>query len=100
MKNHMLKYSVRVGEEAIVPLPQHAPILHVACQSSAESVEFWTLVDLEQDQSDDDPRKFTILGTGMEVPQNHIYCGTGLSPDGRLVWHLFEIAEESHGIDD
>lgn len=93
MNSRILKYSVQIGEETTIPLPLEAPILHVACQSSDESVEFWALVDAEQEASE---RKFIILGTGMYIRKDHVYKvyrGTALSPGG-FVWHLFEIVEQ------
>lgn len=97
MNKRVLKYSVKIGEEAVIPLPKEAWILHCACQFSAESVEFWVEVDMEWDQTDDPPkvglRKFQIIGTGSTVPESAEYRGTALSPDGRFVWHLYEIGE-------
>ena len=36
--------------------------------------------------------RFMIVGTGHEVPDSAIYCGS--CEEGPLLWHLFELFEQ------
>lgn len=62
-------------------------ILHVASRRP-EVVEVWALVAGPEMR-----REFRVFGTGQPLPEDidvHMYRGTALAADGRLVWHLWE----------
>lgn len=63
------------------------PPLHVACRHHG-FVEFWA--HPFEDDADEfvDELRFRVYGTGHEIPEEALYVGTALTPDGALVWHL------------
>jgi hypothetical protein len=65
----------------------HGPILHIATRRRAV-VEIWFLDDSAQSRTAHIVRAF---GTGHTIPDDvGAYIGTAVTPDGALVWHLFE----------
>lgn len=72
-------------------MPIGAALLHCQLQNNVPAV--WALVDPKAATA---PRRFIIIGTGhdIEPPPDHrfVHCGTFLTADDMLVWHVFEIA--------
>lgn len=81
----MFKFKVPVGGGMTpINIQRDARIVHVDVQG--RDVYFWAAID------EDYPlvtRRFTVLGTGLEIPARHKYIGTAQSRD-EFVWHLFE----------
>ncbi len=81
----IFKYEVPMGGITPLNIPRAARIVHTDIQS--RRVCFWALVD---DEMPLQIRRFTVIGTGWEVPLGAVYIGTGQSSD-EYVWHIFEI---------
>jgi len=54
---------------------------------SASSVEFWCEVETSETYL----RRFTVIGTGQNVPEGSVVHGTAPRNHAGLVWHLVEI---------
>lgn len=87
MTDRVLKWSIPVDDK-----PHDAPalVVHVACQSSYDSVEVWAL---ERHIKYAGIGKFQVFATGQEVPDDAEYVGTALAAQGSLVWHLFNVTK-------
>lgn len=88
----IIRFEVPVDDRwHTVTMPVGVIPLHVACRR-VDTVEFW----VEQWQPTDgthltENRRFRVYGTGHSYnPDTTIYRGTALTPEGGLVWHLFE----------
>ena len=86
------KYLLGVNDMVTLDLPQGAEPLHVDVQGGR--VWLWARVDPSQPEV---PRVFRIAGTGHDLgPANNApHVGTVLLHDGRLVFHVFELGEQS-----
>lgn len=51
-------------------------------------IEFWAVVDNEHHTT---ARRFTIVGTGHELPKGAAYVGTAPRTHDGFVWHLVEV---------
>lgn len=88
--NTIHRYSVPV-DDAWHTIQTGGPIVHIAART-INAVEFWAhWGGVRQD------RTFRVFGTGQPLPEEDaytraVYIGTALTePNGRLVWHLFEL---------
>jgi hypothetical protein len=70
--------------EATFEIPTASTIRHVDAQAGV--VSFWAEVNSEDER---DLRRFVVIGTGHEVPEDGIYQGTALADP--LVLHLYEV---------
>lgn len=85
MERRVFKYSVPVDDrwhEIVMPL---STVLHVACQTAVDDVQFWAEYE---DGLKQYPRRFQVFGTGHSLPSLAIHRGTVLV--GHFVWHLYE----------
>lgn len=81
------KFPLRPDEVVIMPIG--AKPLHVGEQFG--SLVLWALCD---DQADQEPRLFEIVGTGHPLPDYPLdFIGTALLMGGTLVLHVFERSE-------
>lgn len=77
-----------------VPVDDHAhevgsgPVCLVACQTSAEQVQVWTL---ESDATLGRTWLAQVYGTGHDVPEGALHLGSVMAADGALIWHLFAV---------
>lgn len=88
---YIYEYTVPIGgAETQLLLDEHAEILHVAVQYDAsfleEAVVFWAYC---VDGAPTKPRTFRVIGTGWDVPDGAVHCGTAIQ--GYYVWHLMEM---------
>ena len=84
------KYPLQLCSEQIIIMPLNAQILSV--QWVRGSICIYALVDSE---SDGEPRRFEIFGTGHPVPPQDVFTerdflGTVVSNDQELVFHVYE----------
>ena len=84
------KYTLAIGDFAIVAMPIGAEILLVANQR--DEVCLWALVD---PLAETEERTFRIIGTGhgSEGIDARSHIGSVLTMGGSLVWHVFEVAQ-------
>lgn len=68
-------------------MPESAKVVHFA---SFGGLQLWAEGYPEQAKAE---RWFQIVGTGHPVPANGIHRGTVI--ESRLVWHLYELEQES-----
>lgn len=80
----VLKWSVPVDDSRAHPIGS-GPVLHVACQTSPDSVEVWTLEDPPTAW-----RPVRVYGTGQSIPFGWSHIGSAVTAEGALVWHVFE----------
>lgn len=79
------KYELPLGpkSEFVIEMPKGAKVLCVQAQDG----EIFLWVKLDPDHCTE-LRKFTIYGTGNDVPSGGVYIGTvQIDP---FVWHVFE----------
>ena len=85
MSLRVLKWSVPVDDH-----PHEiglGKVMHVACQSTPDSVEVWTL-----ELGEPHTMLAQVFGTGQPLPgsvQQHL--GSTVTAGGALVWHVFEV---------
>jgi hypothetical protein len=92
------KYPVPIVDEIVVNMPAGAAIVHVGHQH--HMLVLWADVD---DSAPNEPRSFSIRGTGHEVDPGARYVDTVQMPTGdppeglsatwlpEFVWHVFEL---------
>lgn len=85
------KYTL-TKEVTTITIPDGAQLLHVGEQFNQG--QLWFIVDTDQPLFE---RTFEIVGTGQELPQNSMYCGTYQTLGGSYVWHVFEIKPVPEG---
>lgn len=86
------KYPFNPGSTTLsLELPKGAKPLHFAFQNNKVIARFclWILVDPQEKQTD--LRRFTIVGTGHDVPLHTTYIGSTLVSNDEFVFHAFEI---------
>lgn len=90
---NIYKFSVPVDDQPH-KIELSGDIVHVDCQSSPDSVEFWAI---HYGDNVSRARWFQVYGTGHFLPDNFVdVVGSvvvrtpGIEP-GRLVWHLVEL---------
>jgi len=66
-----------------ISIPKKSRLLCVGTQH--DTITIWAEVDTDEIVV---TRKFKILGTGWELPENLIYLGTVFI--GACVWHVYE----------
>ena len=86
----VLKWTVEVDD---LPHPiGSGKVVLVAAQHSDSSVQVWT----EESRDRDHPGIFKavqIYGTGHDIPDEAEHVGSCLALNGRLVWHLYAVAQ-------
>ncbi len=80
------KYPLRVADQQVIEMPEHATFLDVQIQYGQPCV--WALVDPKA------PLEFVSIytfGTGHEIPESRhrYYMGTYQLADGSIVYHVF-----------
>lgn len=80
----MLRYAVAVDDQWH-RLHFPGPAMHVAARNEYQ-VDFWVLAHPDVTAV---AREFRVFGTGQEIPAGCAWVGTGVTPSGALVWHLF-----------
>ncbi len=75
------------GEYALidVEMPEAAKILSVGVQHGTICV--WAEVDV---MADTETREFSVVGTGLEAPEDDKFLGTVQLHDGHFVLHVYE----------
>lgn len=85
------KFEIPFLDHITLPLPKDAELLHFASQGGAPMI--WALVDPTQPQQD---RSFRLAGTGHPIEEEGLtFVGTAMFGGGALVFHLFEIGDQS-----
>lgn len=80
------KYTLDVVGERTIQMPENAEFLSVQVQHG--EICMWFLVDTGEAEIS---RKFTVIGTGWEMPNQAVqHLGTVQMEGGSLVWHIFE----------
>lgn len=77
----ILKYPL--DKSTKLSMPSGAIVQHVGMQ--ADRITLWVEVDRD---ATDEPRTFTIIGTGQPMLDQEQYVGTVF--DGAYVWHVCE----------
>jgi len=81
----IFKYPIPVNDRITIEMPKGSVILTVQMQKSEP--QLWALVDIDSPKIE---RYFYLFGTGMEVREGLVYCGSFQMLGGDLVFHLFE----------
>lgn len=85
------KWDIPLGDEFSFKMPKGAKILCI--QEQHDFPKLLAIVDTSQEGEE---RRFITYGTGHEMRSgDHVYVGTYQLHRGRLVFHVFEIAEAS-----
>ena len=92
MTKKVFKYRLTTPKTT-VEMPAGAEILRIDLQQGVPTI--WALVDPDETASVE--RRFDIVGTGWDVPEDSVYRATyfdregdDLFPNG-FVWHVFEV---------
>lgn len=81
----IFKYHIEFND--VVEIPEGGQVLSFQYQNDKPTI--WVLVDPTNKPV---KRKFSINGTGWELPDDGMdYIGT--TQDGGFVWHLFELSK-------
>jgi hypothetical protein len=95
------KYDVPVDNKShLFVIPGPSKIVHVECQRTATTVQFWAEVPTDVAHADHDHRLFQVFPTGIPIPeepdpsQYWQHVGTAVTVGGALVWHLYELITE------
>ena len=84
------KYEIR-GDERPIQMPADATIVHVAEQDSR--LMLWAEHILPDENTSVAVRKFSVFGTGHQIPFGAEYVGTFFN--GPFVFHVYEILENA-----
>lgn len=85
MTDRIFKYPLHIINDAQkILMPRGTQILHVAWQNPHACI--WARIDDEQ--FEDEPHTFRVIGTGHEWPKGFSYIGTAHAPP--FVWHVLE----------
>lgn len=83
------KYEVGSGEPSTTLLPIDAEVVHVA--PIAGKMYVWATTDPDRaDPAVTERRQIAYFATGEQIPDGADHVGTGITPDGAFVWHVFE----------
>ncbi len=86
----IFKYPLPISDINIIQMPKGAKIL--TAQMQDEEPFIWALVEPGEP---DEPRAFRVIGTGHEIYETLVaYISTFQMDGGRLVFHVFEVANE------
>lgn len=81
MTRRILKWTIPVdGQEHSIG---SGPVVHVACQHDASTVEVWT-----DERHIVDAATARVYATGQTLPERDEVLGSALVLDGALVWHV------------
>ncbi len=84
-----LKSNVNVSE---IEMPVRAKILSVGTQHG--NICMWAYVDTNEKRTR--VRRFVVCPTGEDIPQNaESFLGTVKLYDGALIFHVFEVKEDT-----
>lgn len=84
----MFRYVVPVDDRPHEVKLSRDPVAVAAAADS--SVEFWA-----EHGEDDTARWFQVFGTGQPLPADAAWRGTCPRTQSGLVWHLYELPEET-----
>lgn len=86
------KFPFNVTDRIAITMPKSARILSVDLQRGQPCV--WALIDPEKPKR---KRRFRLAGTGHPIPYEECerFVGTFQMRGGDLVFHLFDLGEES-----
>lgn len=87
----VLKWEVPVDDETHEI--SGGPVVHVACQHTADVVMVWT----EESDLTLAPRTVRVFGTGHPIPKAATHIGSVVTAGGALVWHLYELPAKGAG---
>jgi hypothetical protein len=87
----MFRYEVPVDDRTHAIQTTSAP-QHIGCREVGV-VEFWAEHD---DTAEPFSSRYTVVGTGHQVPEGAAYLGTAPHESG-LVWHLYRMPHETVG---
>lgn len=79
------KYTLEPAAQQILRMPVGAQVVHV--HGEGRSIYLWAEVDTEAPGVN---RHFEIVGTGHEVPPEHVHLGTAFFATLGLVFHVYE----------
>lgn len=83
------KFTLRIDDEQLVPMPKDADLLHVADQYG--QLALWALV-IPTGQPEV-KRRILIRGTGAPI-WSFPHVGSVVTAGGSLVWHVFDGGEQ------
>jgi hypothetical protein len=86
------KYVIPALDWPDVTMPDGATLLHLGNQG--DLITLWALVDTRRPLV---TRRFRLAGTGhaLSLPPEAVYVGTAEVLAGKLVFHLFDLGEET-----
>lgn len=96
MKKLIFKYDLRPNDRTLLVLPRGAKPLYVAEQNG--KIQLWVEQDKRPPKEEGIlARAFLTVPTGVEFNLSgvHRYLGTVLAVQGSLVWHVYEVTNES-----
>lgn len=79
------KYELEPSAQQVLTMPTGARVVHV--RGEGRSIYLWAEVDSEAPAT---TRPFAIVGTGHEVPPEHVHLGTAFFATLELVFHVYE----------
>lgn len=89
------RFELPLRDRTVLHMPAGARPLSVGPHRGSQlygfpPLDLWALVD---PTGEPEPREFLVVGTGNPIPRDaRTYIGTTHSPDGTLIWHVFEAA--------
>lgn len=87
MKKTIWKFGLPIGETTTHKAPWlWDSILHVGHQDGVVCV--WAEVNPDSPRAEWFNKSFVVIGTGWEVPPEHVHRGT--VQIGDMVWHVYE----------
>ena len=92
----IFKYDLRPNDRTLLVLPQGAKPLYVDQQNG--NIKLWVEQDQKPNLADGiRARAFLTVPTGevFDLSGVHRYLGTVLTIEGALVWHVYEVTDDS-----
>lgn len=91
------KYTLTIKDRQTIYVPRGAKLLTVQMQPAlnvlGEQPQLWLLCD---ETADKEARELAIYGTGNPITSNPgSYIATFQSHGGTMVWHLFELSDDT-----
>jgi hypothetical protein len=81
-----------VDDVTELDMPKGATIVHMEVPNDGDPPSIWALVNVT---SEFERRRFTLVATGMPIPEPAKYIGTSVLDKGIHVFHAFELFENS-----
>ncbi len=79
----MKVYKYKTATDGTVDLPEGAKVIHA--ELFGHEITLWCIIDPSERN---ETRKFVIVGTGQEIPNDLIHIQSFIQPP--FVWHIFE----------